>query len=162
MAEQLEKLYRRFGPVIYSRCRRILRDPTSAEDAAQEVFLRAARRLEQIPDDTQALKFLYRVSTNYCLNVLRDSRPQTRILDEWPDPRPENLEQALHNREMVRELLVHMPEKLRAPAVLYFIDDMEQKKVAEVLGITRRTVINRLNEFLKRARKVLARKGLVA
>ena len=52
--DRAAELYRKFGAVIYSRCRRILRDPTAAEDATQEVFLRALKHLESAPSDAAA------------------------------------------------------------------------------------------------------------
>ena len=160
MSNRAEKLYRRFGPAIYSRCKRILREPAAAEDAAQEVFLRSLRHLEKIPDDKQALMWLYRVSTNYCLNVLRNRKKTVEIREETIMTEAKQIEQILGDREAVRSLMEKLPKKLGAPAMLHYLDDLDQGKVAEVLGVTRRTVINRLNEFQRRARKLLGRKGI--
>jgi DNA-directed RNA polymerase specialized sigma24 family protein len=54
------------------------------------------------------------------------------------------------------------PEKLQEVAVLYYMDGLEQEQIATTLGISRRTVINRLQEFQERSRKFLARDGGVA
>ena len=69
---QVTDLYRKYGAVIYSRCRRLLKDDALAEDATQEVFVRVMRHIESAPDDQAALAWIYRISTNYCLNQLRD------------------------------------------------------------------------------------------
>ncbi len=158
--QKVERLYRRVGPAIYARCQRMLKDPAAAEDASQEVFLRALRHIEGLADETQALRWLYRVSTNYCLNVIRDKKPQLDIEKVPLADKRDNPEQALLDRDVVRWLLSRLPQKLCAPAMLYFFDDMEQQKVAEVLGITRRTVINRLQEFNRRSLKLLKRKDI--
>ena len=42
-------------------------------------------------------------------------------------------------------------------AWLYHVDGLEQAEVAEILGISRRTVVNRLAEFQERGRRVLGR-----
>jgi RNA polymerase sigma-70 factor (ECF subfamily) len=53
------------------------------------------------------------------------------------------------------------PEKLQEVAVLYYVDGLEQEQVAEVLGVSRRTVINRLQEFLERSKKFIIRDGAI-
>lgn len=159
MADRTEELYRRFGPVLYARCRRLLGDAAAADDAVQEVFLRVLRHLEKVPDDGEAVKWLYRVSTNYCLNVIRDHKRHTNLLQERPLRPLSAPEQALLDKDLVRRLLNHVPDKLQAPAVLYYLDDMEQKEIAEVLGVSRRTVINLLNRFVALAKSRFSRTG---
>ena len=66
---RLAALYRKYGPAVYSRCRRILRDESLAEDATQEVFVRVLRHIDEAPDDEAALRWVYRIATNYCLDL---------------------------------------------------------------------------------------------
>jgi RNA polymerase sigma-70 factor (ECF subfamily) len=162
MQARLEDLYARYGQVVYARCKRILGEGASAEDAVQEVFIRAFKNMERFDDEVGALKWLYRVSTNYCLNQLRNQKLRLGKLADLPRPVEPSPERALLDRDLVQRLIVRMPDKLQGPVMLYYLDDMDQQKVAEVLGISRRTVINRLNDFLERARKILAREGATA
>lgn len=150
-------LYRKYGPVIYSRCRRLLKDDALAEDATQEVFVRVMRHIEAAPDDAAALAWIYRISTNYCLNQIRDRSRQAEPMEELPEQVGEHPEGELLDRDLAMQLVQRAPENLRAPAVLYYVDGLEQEQVAKALGISRRTVINRLNEFMSRSRKFLAR-----
>lgn len=150
-------LYRKYGPVIYSRCRRLLKDDALAEDATQEVFVRVMRHIEAAPDDAAALAWIYRISTNYCLNQIRDRSRQAEPTDTLPEQASVHPEGELLDRELAMRLVARAPENLRAPAVLYYVDGLEQEQVAKALGISRRTVINRLNEFMSRSRKFLAR-----
>src|SRR5258705_12700761 len=62
---RVSRLYRKFGPAIYSRCRRLLKDDALAEDATQEVFVRVMRHIDSAPDDSAAPAWIYRISTNY-------------------------------------------------------------------------------------------------
>jgi RNA polymerase sigma-70 factor (ECF subfamily) len=157
---RVEALYRRFGPVLFSRCRRILKDPAQAEDAAHEVFMRIQKHLNEVPDDRAALAWIYRASTNYCLNVLRSRRTQAEPVAELPETAGANPERALLDRTIAMRLLAETPEKLAAPALLYYVDGLEQEEVARVLGVSRRTVINRLGAFVARSRRTLARLGV--
>ena len=63
----------------------------------------------------------------------------------------------LANRDAVARLVRRSSEKLRAPAWLHYVDGFDQGEVAHVLGISRRSVVNRLAEFVDNARKFLAR-----
>ena len=151
-------LYRKFGPAIYSRCRRLLKDDARAEDATQEVFVRVLRHIESAPDDAAALAWIYRISTNFCLNHIRDRTRQAE--PTAPEDMPElseNPEPEMLDRELAMRLVERSPEKIRAAAVLYYIDGLEQEQVASTLGISRRTVINRLQEFVERSRKFVGR-----
>jgi len=154
---QVSDLYRKYGAVIYSRCRRLLKDDALAEDATQEVFVRVMRHIESAPDDKAALAWIYRISTNFCLNMIRDRNRQAEPVDELPEASGDHPEPELLDRELAMQLVNRAPENLRAPAVLYYVDGLEQEQVAKTLGVSRRTVINRLNEFMTRSRKFLAR-----
>ncbi|HEY3448822.1 MAG TPA: sigma-70 family RNA polymerase sigma factor [Myxococcales bacterium] len=152
---RLAALYRKYGPAVYSRCRRVLRDESLAEDATQEVFVRVLRHIDEAPDDEAALRWVYRIATNYCLNALRDRGAQAEPVAELPERPGEHPDQALGDRDSALKALKSVPEKLRAPALLYYVDGMEQAQIADVLGVSRRTVINRLQEFAERAKSFL-------
>jgi RNA polymerase sigma-70 factor (ECF subfamily) len=158
--DRLAELYRRFGPAIYSRCRRLLKNDVAAEDATQEVFLRVLKHLEQAPSDQAALAWIYRISTNYCFNLLRDQSRHAEPMEDVPEVASENPEAGLLDRDLAVRLLMRAPENLRAPAMLYYVDGLEQQQIADMLGISRRTVINRLGDFASRARKYLGRENL--
>jgi len=153
--DRLAELYRRYGPAVYSRCKRVLRNEALAEDATQEVFVRVLRHIEEAPDDEAALRWVYRIATNYCLNVLRDRGGQAEPVAQVPERAGAHAEDALSDREACHRALVAVPEKLRAPAMLYYLDGLEQGQIALVLGVSRRTVINRLADFALRARRAL-------
>ncbi|MCC6336986.1 MAG: RNA polymerase sigma factor [Myxococcales bacterium] len=158
---RVSHLYRKFGPAIYSRCRRLLKDDALAEDATQEVFVRVLRHIESAPDDASALAWIYRISTNFCLNQIRDRGRQAETTDpsDIPEQPTEHPEPTMMDRDLALKLVSRAPEKLRAAALLYYMDGLEQEQIAKTLGISRRTVINRLQEFTERSRKFLAREG---
>jgi RNA polymerase sigma-70 factor, ECF subfamily len=153
--DRLVELYRTYGGAVYARCRRILGDAQAAEDAAQETFIRVHRHLAQAPDADQALRWIYRIATNYCLNELRNRKLRPQLVEKIPEPVDGGSSDPFLNKELVRWLVFHVPEKVRTVAWLYHVDGLEQAELAELLGISRRTVVNRLSEFQARARKLL-------
>jgi RNA polymerase sigma-70 factor, ECF subfamily len=154
--DRLTALYRAYGPVIYARCRRLLGDGGAAEDATQETFMRVYRHLDRA-DSRQALAWIYRIATNYCLNELRDRKRRPALEDHAPEALGEDLERVLADRDLVARIVDRAPEKVRVVAWLHHVDGLDQGEVARVLDISRRTVVNRLAEFTTNARKFLMR-----
>ena len=157
---RLAFLYGKYGPAIYARCRRLLADDAAAEDATQEVFFRVARHLDDAPTSIEALLWIYRIATNYCLNELRNQKRRPH-LDVPPAAEASDCtsEDFLANRDLARRLIERAPEHLRAPAWLYYIDGMSHDEVGRTLGRSRRTIINYLSEFQRRATRFIARQA---
>lgn len=147
----IDDLYRAYGSVVYRRARAILGEEQAARDAMQEVFVRAIRSNVEFFENTSPTTWLYRVTTNYCLNVRRN-RQRRDELDAVRAPPPEVVANDLDDRLFVLELLSRLPEELAQIAVYYYFDQMNQAEIASLLGVSRRTVGNRLEEFKKQAR----------
>ena len=155
---RLVELYRAHGGAIYARCRRILGDHPTAQDATQETFLRVYRHIDRAPSAREALRWIYRIATNYCLNEIRGRKQRPELVERLPEPPPADLaDDPIADRQLVRRIVHQVPEKLRTVAWLYHVDGLEQAEVADILGISRRTVVSRLAEFQERGRQVLER-----
>jgi RNA polymerase sigma-70 factor (ECF subfamily) len=155
---RLAALYREYGPVIYWRCAKLLRDEAAAEDATQEAFLRVCRHLDGAPDTDEALRWIWRIATNYCLNEVRNRQRRPELREELPEvPADLMLEQVLADRQLVARVIARVDEKLRAVAWAHYVDGLEHTEAGRMLGISRRTVANRLAVFHERARKIIGR-----
>ena len=153
--EQLESLYRRYGPAIHRRCRRMLgRD---AEDALHEIFLRVAAAVEMAPLSTDTPFWIQRIARNYCLNEIRNRRRSPELQDhpvvEGPAV-PNRTSEIVAARDLVRRILCPAPRRESAAACLYYVDGLTQSEVGEVLGLSRRTIITYLANVRRRAAKV--------
>lgn len=132
----------------------MLKDDAEAHDATQEVFIRVMTHLDSIPSKA-ALAWIYRISTNYCLNLIRARTLHAAPVARVPDRCSDHPEGQIIDRELALQLVSRSPEKLSTPAVLYYVEGFEQTQIAHALGLSRRTVINRLNDFLRSSRKFL-------
>jgi len=153
LGSTLEEIYDRYGTTVFRRARTLLGDPERARDATQEVFLRAAQDLHRV--SAHPLPWLFRVTTNLCLNNLRDSRRRIRILagrtfDVIPD-------HATDARLAVNQLLARVPQDLKEIALHYYVDDLSHEDIASLLGVSRRTIGNRLAAFQALADQMFAR-----
>ncbi len=153
--EEISKLYHRLGPLIYRRCLRLLADPEQARDATQEVFVRMLRNAGKLVMDRECLPWLYRVSTNYCLNVIRDGRrlefhAPAELGARAKDP---GIEARLAARQQVLAICGMVDEKTRQIAVMSYLDGMTQEEISGVLGLSRRTVGKKLLLLGRKARE---------
>ena len=148
----LDELYRRYSRSVFRRASGLMNDGDAAKDVMQEVFLRAFEARAEFTAAASPLSWLYRITTNLCLNRLRDARRRRTILarnlsaDE-PAAGP-TTDAAL----TVRALLGTLPDEVQEIAIYYFVDQMSQEEIATLLSMPRRTVGYRLEQF-----RVLAR-----
>jgi RNA polymerase sigma-70 factor, ECF subfamily len=145
----LSELYDAYNGTVYVRCRRILKDPAAAEDAVHETFLRVQRHLSKAPCREEMRAWICRIATNYCLNEIRNRNVRARPLPEFTI-QSSSLEEVLAARSEAKQLLLRLPERVRAVAWLTYVDGMQQNEVSQALGISRRTVVNRISELLER------------
>lgn len=152
--DRYRELYRTYGPAIYRRARSILRDDDLAKDVLQETFHKVIKKRVSF-EEASPMTWFYRVVTNHCLNLLRDEKRRQNIRAQHlaeeiarPDPETESQIAAL-------EILAKAPKKLAQIAYHYYFDGMNHEEIANVVGVSRRTIGNRLEEFRAYAQEVL-------
>ena len=154
---ELAILYRRHVTMIRQRSRRVLGDTAMAEDVTQEAFMLLFDRLRAGDPPEVPAAFLYRAATTRALNVIRDGKRRAAILKDADLP---SFAAAGGDRDARLDLvkvLASVDEELATVAVCYYVDGMDQDEIGGLLGLHRRTVSRRLEEFRERGQKVLAR-----
>jgi RNA polymerase sigma-70 factor (ECF subfamily) len=148
-------IYRRYIVMVRNRALRILKNPTLADDVAQEVFVRYLQHRRKGGREENPAGLLYRMATNMSLNHLRDTRRRQELLDQaGANPHGKGF-QAPDESLVLRQLLAKVSKKEARIASYYYLDDMEHKEIAELLSINRRTVGRRLERFRRHARRLL-------
>lgn len=142
MSSTLEAAYRTHGPSVLRRARRILGSEADAREVLQDVFVSLVARPQQFEGRSSLMTFLYRATTNRCLNHIRDTTTRRRLLEQRgdgdrADPGPEP-------RAIVRDLLERLPDDEAHAFVYYYVDEMSQAEISELLGCSRRHVGNLL------------------
>jgi RNA polymerase sigma-70 factor (ECF subfamily) len=152
----VEALYRRFGPMVLRRCRRLLRNEDDAMEVAQEVFVSLVRNKRRL-DDRFPSTLLFRMATNLCLNRIRDRRhdpalPGDEVLHRiaaWKDLDAPLFLDALFRRESV---------STRTMAVVYFVDGFTHEQVARLTGLSVSGVRKRLRGLRERLEELSERR----
>ena len=147
-----EDVCQRYGAAILRRCRGILRDPSAAEDAAQEVFITLLTKGEQFRGEAEITTWVYRITTNHCLNVLRserrrDAREQHPDVVNWLDVAPINPYEHLVSHGILTQILSSLDGRDQQIFIYRFVDDLGQEEIASLVGVTRRTVYKRLKKI---------------
>ncbi|MFE3826189.1 RNA polymerase sigma factor [Streptomyces sp. NPDC059092] len=148
--EAFETLVRRHSPVMLQLATRLLGSRTEAEDAVQDAFVSAWRKLPEFRGESAFRTWMYRIVTNRCLNQLRARRPATD-LDSVPEPAaPEHRSspaRVAESHAAARALAVAMaglsPEQ-RACWVLRELHGMSYENIAETVGISLQAVRGRV------------------
>jgi RNA polymerase sigma-70 factor (ECF subfamily) len=139
------------------------------DDAAQDVFWVAARRLESIRPGSERA-FLYGVALRIAADRARQRRAQPALADpeelfrvEDPAPSPEEHLETRQARVLLDAALDRLPLELRAAFVLAELEGFEVRQIAELEGIPVGTAASRLRrareEFSAIARRMRAALG---
>lgn len=138
------------GPVMLQLATRLLGNRTEAEDAVQDAFVNAWRKLPEFRGESAFRTWMYRIVTNRCLNQLRARRPATD-LDSVPEPAAPEYQsspaRAAESHAATRALAVAMaglsPEQ-RACWVLRELHGLSYENIAETVGISLQAVRGRV------------------
>jgi RNA polymerase sigma-70 factor (ECF subfamily) len=142
----LEQLYLRYSRSVYRRARELLLDDEAARDATQEVFMRVIRAGGKLPAEPTPTAWLHCVTTNFCLNQLRDRKRQSALLNLKYVPGTE-VAPTGETRAILLQILNRVPEELQDIAVYFFLDELTYDEIGRLIGVSRRTVSNRLAAF---------------
>jgi len=168
-AARFERVYRETAPIVLRALRRLV-PQSSVHDAAQDVFLVVARRLDDFEDRSKASTWVYgivlRVAADYRRAQRRGERRQLALAAE-PPPSSKNPEQRAEHASSVRLLhrvLGAMTDELREVFVLAELEQLPGPAIAALLGLNSNTMHSRLRaargEFNVLVRRERARGSL--
>ena len=171
----LEQLYDRYGQAVYSLALRIVRDPETAEELTQEVFVRLWRFAGTFePARGRFSGWLLGITHNLSLNEVRrwQSRPQKAALSDNDDERPydpvdessDSAEAAWQNirRQAIVDALKQLPDSQRRAIELAFFGGFTHLEIATMLGDPLGTIKSRIRIGMQRLKQLLLAQGIEA
>jgi RNA polymerase sigma-70 factor, ECF subfamily len=164
--EAFNELVLSYQDCVFRQALWLLNDEAAAEDAAQEAFYRAYRKIHTF-NGPSFRAWIIRITTNYCLDQLRRRKPHPSVpletccentgeADEnscWltdPQPSPEQVVERSELSEGIRQCLLELSPNFRLPIILVDIQEMEYREAAQVMGM-------RLGSFKSRLSRGRAR-----
>jgi RNA polymerase sigma-70 factor (ECF subfamily) len=155
-------LFERYGAMVHRRCRDILGRDDVALDATQDVFLRVLERGHLFRGESAPSTWLYTMATLHCLQHLRDGIAHRSKLDMLAAAARTALgtTSKIEDRLAVLDLVHRQPEDVRLIVYLRYVDEMTMEEVAQIVGYSRKTVAQRVEDFLASARQELRAEGV--
>jgi RNA polymerase sigma factor (sigma-70 family) len=156
-------LVRRHGPMVLGVCRRVLRHEQDAEDACQAAWLVLARKAGSIRKHQSVSSWLHGVAYRVAMNLKRQIQRHRAVDGPGIAAARSDPVQELTWREVRSALdkeLERLPERLRAPIVLCYLEGKTRDEAAAVLGWTPGALRGRLERGRLLLRARLGRCGL--
>jgi len=156
--EAFRSIVEKYRPVILRLCRSYMKNIEEAEDAAQEIFLRAFKSLANFKLDKKFLNWLYTIAINHLksryaqIRRLEDHRKTIQNEPSREQPTPEEVSVREELKREIRTKITALPANLKEVTVLYYLEEMDVQDIAEVLGISRENVKSRLFRARKKLR----------
>jgi RNA polymerase sigma-70 factor, ECF subfamily len=146
LAVDVEALYRKYGPMVLRRCKRLLGDEERALDAMQDTFVRVLRHSGRLNDRAPS-SLLYCIATNVCLNILRSDRRHPKISGDeilLNVASAEDVEEKAVTRHLLDGIFQRERASTKTMAVLHYVDKMTLEEVASHVGLSVSGVRKRL------------------
>jgi len=157
-AREFQFLVQRHADMVFATARRVTRDPSLAEDVAQETFLELARKGRSITESVGA--WLHRVAWRRACDAVRAEVTRRRhestalALDEGRECTWEELEPAFD------EALAELAVEERAMIVEHYLEGRTQTEIAGRMGLSQSSVSRLLEQSITHLRSKLKAKGL--
>jgi RNA polymerase sigma-70 factor (ECF subfamily) len=174
---EFTKFMRTYQNMVFSTAARLSGNDAQAEDIAQEVFLRAHRRFDELRDNPRAAGWLKTVATNLTFTHLSryrkrwvffsqlqsaDENDDDPVLDFADDASVVEEVRADERHEYVEAALRELPEHQRVPLVLFHFEDLPYEEIAQKLRISLPKVKTDIHRARQALATILARHGISA
>jgi RNA polymerase sigma-70 factor (ECF subfamily) len=168
--EAFDYLVERHKDLVYAVAYRFAKDPDLALDLSQNVFIRAYRGIKSFRGKSSFSTWLYRIAMNTCIDYTRkrsrsvDSLAVPEEVAEYagsepiaatPPAGPGALALSSELGEQIQQAIDQLPEYHKSVFVLYEIEGLSYKEIAEVVGCSIGTVMSRLHYARKKLRAML-------
>lgn len=145
-SEAFPELFQQHRAQVLALCRRLLRSADSAEDATQDVFVRARQGHSGFDGSRPFANWVLGIAAHHCVDLLRRRATEARLFGSEDveraavaidGPSPLRALMADEQREGLREALATLSDKYRVPLVLAVYQDLSYQEIAATLGVSR-------------------------
>jgi RNA polymerase sigma factor (sigma-70 family) len=158
-----QTLFRRHAPMVLGVGQRALGNAHDAEDVCQAAFLVLAQKASSLRATSSLAGWLYKTSHHLALKLLRSRCRRRRHESRAATPTTANPLSEITGQELLavldEELLI-LPESLRAPLVLCYLEGTTRDEAAQQLGCSLPVIKRRLEVGRQRLHAALVRRGV--
>ncbi len=162
--DAFKKLVVRYQDKVFKQCYYHLdRNRQLAEDAAQDIFIKAYNHIDSFQGESKLSTWLHSITRNHCENIRKKEERHLRAVGPdgiLRDPNPgteDTADESSVDAECVRQVLKSLGSKYRKVIEKVHFEELTYAEAAEALGCPAGTVGTRLNRALRRAAPLLRR-----
>ncbi len=160
-AEAFRALAERYAGLVFAAAHRVLRDPSEAEDVAQECFLNLAQARK--PPERNLGAWLHTAAVNRAKNHIRGEVRRRQREQHYDALQPDRIQIELDDTlAHVDEAIAALDDELRHVIIAHFLEAKSQGEIADTTGVSRQTVNARVKRGVEAIREHLAKKGITA
>lgn len=159
--DAFRELVERYQRKVYSICYGMLKNADDSLDVSQEVFIKVYRNIDKFNQQSSFYTWLYRITVNMCIDHIRKNKRAKNVEyddaisregdggDDFMMPsklglNPDKVYGRKELREKMLEALESLSEKHRTILILREVDGLSYEEIADVLNISKGTVMSRL------------------
>jgi len=157
-ASAVRALYERHSPRVFAVVRRIAGDDDTAQDYAQEAWIRAIRALPTFRGDARFSTWLHRIAVNSALQALRKAETRTKRQAPMPAAIPVSPPQGDRDTllgNLLERAMDQLPEGMRQVLVLHDVEGYTHEEIGGILGVTSGTSKSQLFKARAKMRDLL-------
>lgn len=145
--------------MVHRRALALLGRDADAWDVVQEVFERLLKSGAHFRHEARPTTYVYRITTNVALNALRARAVREPNADPVVAPEPTIDQGSSEAADLLRALSRTVPDRQMEIAILHFLDGLTQEEIADVLGLSRKTISRDLEQLRARAAELSGTAG---
>ena len=154
--QAFDSLFRKYYPMLCAYARRFV-ELEDAEEIVQDSLLWIWENRENLFIETSLssylFKMIYRKALNKLAHIDATQRADTRFYEEMQEMLQDtDLYQVEELTQRIKDAIATLPESYREAFVMHRFRDMSYKEIAEILGVSPKTVDYRIQQALKQLR----------
>ena len=149
----------RFIGLVYGTCRRVLRNETLAQDAAQETFLDLMKHSHSVRGSLGC--WLHQVAFRRAVDLLRQNDARRKREESYATTALNYSSPWSEIEPLVDEVLAELPDEQRSIVTRHFLEGQTMMQIASVMGISQPSVSRRITAALETMRLKLRSRGVL-
>ena len=157
----IDRLIHQYHADVYRYGYRLSGNAADADDLAQQAFLAAHQKIDQLREVERARGWLLAITRNQFLKMYRRRRPvDSSSLEMDVNQVPERIKKEDIDKEQLQAALDEMPEPFRTVLLMFYFEDLSYQEIADSLQLAIGTVMSRLSRAKGQLRyKLLCNEG---
>lgn len=151
-----------YKDMVYTICLRMLASEEDAGEAAQEVFIKIYRSIHTFQERSKFSTWLYRVTYNHCISVIRKRVKVIDLVDQIPDETIDEGDMdglqrisAEERSRYLRMAVESLPETDAVVVTLFYYEELTLEEIAGITGLTSSNIRVRLHRSRKKMYQVI-------